>query len=1227
MTPGKSLSGAVPHVGSTLGGRYRLDGEIGRGGIGVVFRGHDLELQRDVAVKVLGGAALDAGRHDFLLREARSAAALNHPNVITVHDVGEEDGVPYVVMELVLGKTLHELEAAPASPMDASRGIPRRASDKAHVDTHLEETLEIALQICEALAHAHDHGIVHRDLKPENVLLIREGKGWRAKLADLGLAVSARGMRRSQEGLVVGTLAYMAPEQALGHAVDGRADLYALGVMLYERATERLPFLGDTPIAVVSQHIHAPVVPPSTYSKGIPPALEAVILKLLAKDPNQRFASAADLAAALRDVLSGSVSAANAAVATAATAPQRQIRPASGLSELVRGRIVGRDTELETLRGIWRRARDGSGHLALISGEPGAGKTRLAREMAVQARLEGSVVLSGGCYEYEASTPYLPFVEAIRSWVKAADDASLRRITETTAPELARLAPELETRLGPFPSTPALPPHEERLRLFDHVSRFVRTLSRGQGAAVVLDDLHWADKGTLAMLHYLLRQLREDPVLFIGTYRETELDRARPLATSLVEWNRERLATRVQVRRLTRDGTRAMLAILLDQEEAPEELAGALHRETDGNPFFIEEVVKALIERGTIYRGPEGWTHRGVADLAIPQSVRAAIGQRLDRVAKSCIEILRTAAILGKVFSFKEFFAVAGRTEDEILDGLDEAVASQLLVTTSAENFSFTHDKIREVLYEEINPVRRRRLHLRVATGLEKLRSSGEIPSSDLAYHFIEGGDHETGLRHALAAAKEATAVWAHEEALDQYRSALECSRILGRTDEAVDVGCAMGDVCMESGEMLTAAHHYETALADAASDEKKLDIRCRIATAYSVVADPRGETAARALLRDLDPQRHPLLRGRIQTIAARYLHYEGRYSPAIKLYKEALPTFESGDDVRSLGLLLAYIAGAYQHLGDFRESNQWARRCIDLGHESEDLHTACLGHEFLSENAVVQGRWSFALENADKEIALAGKIQARERQAWSLFCRGLAEWGLGELDKAPATIKEGLRLAEQLEDWRLYVLNGGNLSLVLSDAGFDDECDLLLKEILDRSDRMNLPYMTAECRRCQAHILLAREDWEGVITLHGEWKEKLGDTEEGAQPILMLPAVCEAYLSSGREDEAEPLIEETIRRGEFSDAPWCTAWTKSLRGVLHASRGNLGAGLEDLDAAVRLLEETSARVHLGRALLRRSGVLRRAGRFEEASADLERARTLFSACGAKRDLARVDLA
>ncbi len=321
-------------IGATIQNRYRIDSEIGRGGMGTVYRGHDLVLQRDIAIKILNDSELESRAR--LLREAQATAKLNHPNIVSVYDAGEWNGLPFIVMELAPGHSLHT-----------------------HPPQSIDETISIARQICAALDHAHAQGIIHRDLKPENILFTNDGK---AKLMDFGLARARGAARITTDGTLVGTVFYVSPEQAQGLEVDARSDLYSLGVMLYELLTGRLPFTGDNPMSIISQHLYAAPAPPSTLRADIPPALDAIVLRLLAKKPDERFASAHEVEVALAGMEAG--------IRPRTAAPRHNL-------PIQLNSFIGREREMAEVKQLLRASR-----LVSLTGAGGSGKTRLAIQVA-----------------------------------------------------------------------------------------------------------------------------------------------------------------------------------------------------------------------------------------------------------------------------------------------------------------------------------------------------------------------------------------------------------------------------------------------------------------------------------------------------------------------------------------------------------------------------------------------------------------------------------------------------------------------------------------------------------------------------------------------------------------------------------------------------------------------------------------------------------------------------
>jgi tetratricopeptide (TPR) repeat protein len=1060
------------------------------------------------------------------LREARAAAALNHPNIVAIYDVGEDHGFPFFVMELVDGPNLGQ-----TPPHD------------------LQQVVEFACQICAALEHAHANKIVHRDLKPANVLL-SGGPPRVAKLADLGLALPTRGSRISHAGTIVGTAAYMAPEQALGKTVDGRADLYALGVVLYELTTGRVPFLGDDPLATISQHLHAPVVPPRVLRPDLPRPIETVILRLLAKDPAQRFATAAETATALRDALGG---------------PAEELEEDSGgtvalLDALSRGRLVARGAELAEARELWLRAQEGRGHCLLLSGEPGSGKTRLAREVIVQATLDGAVVLSGACYEYEAATPYLPFVEAFRRWVREQkDDAKLREVIGESASQIAKLAPEIETRLGPFPARHELPAHEERLLFFDAVTHVLARLAQRQSLLFYLDDLHWADSGTLWLLGHLIRNLREERVLIAASYRDTELDRAHPLAKALVDWNRERFTTRIVLKRFNAEETRAQIAALLD-ENISEAFSEAVYRETEGNPFFVEEVMKALIEQGSVRRESGRWKRCELADLVIPQSVKEAIGNRLDRVSAECNETLRAAAVLGKTFTIDELMAAAdGQNENKLLDALDEAVGAQLLAADRDEAFAFTHDKIREVLYEELNPIRRRRLHLRTAEGLEQHREKAPVAVETLAHHFIHAGEYERGLTYAKQAAAEAERVFAYDEAMAAYGRALECAESLGLADETFALEEAMGKTAQLGGDSLRATKHFEKALALARDPLDRARLQCQAATSLVTLGDQRGLEYVREALTVLDPKENPIETARALAIEGRFNHLAGRHEEAIELLEKAAglvtavpePETLTGFAATTVSDIYAFLAGAYQHMGRFTDGNVWAWRAVEFGTKHEVPLAQALGYEFLGENTMNEGDWQKALEYAAREREIAARLRSRERQAWTYMVTSISYMTSGDLESAERELREGMALAESIGEQRLALLLKGNLAILLADLGRFDEAFQTARENYQSAEVLGLLYSRTEGRRCLAHVHFKHGELDETLRLCEEILEFLGEGKSRISRLWLGPLHIEALFLSGRREEAGRRLAEYEALVSDCQSPRCEREVVRLKKLL----------------------------------------------------------------------------
>jgi DNA-binding SARP family transcriptional activator len=454
--------------------------------------------------------------------------------------------------------------------------------------------------------------------------------------------------------------------------------------------------------------------------------------------------------------------------------------------------FVGRRTELDTLTGLWQMAVEGSLRLALIAGEPGIGKTRLAGELARRAHEEGAVVLFGRCDE-DLGVPYQPFTEALRSYVVACPTRELAVQAGRQAGELARLVPEVGDRLLGARPVGAGELEEQRDRLFNAVASLLAAASRSRPLLLVLDDLQWAAKPTLLMLRHLLRLRESTRLLVLGTYRDTELDRAHPLAEVLADLRRDPTPIdRLRLRGLDADAVGDYVAATGGQtlEAQDAEFARTLHESTDGNPFFIGEVLRHLAESGLLERAGGRWiTSAAIADVGLPEGVKEVIARRLSRLSEAANRALAVAAVLGQTFSLPvlELVPDAGENPDLLLDAIEEALRAGLVSETGPSSYSFSHALIRQALYAELTATRRARLHRRVGEAIE-LSADADAQVEALAYHFAEAaldGQIAKAADYALAAGDRALDRLASEEAVVRLERGLELLDLQTTADPA----------------------------------------------------------------------------------------------------------------------------------------------------------------------------------------------------------------------------------------------------------------------------------------------------------------------------------------------------------------------------------------------------------------------------------------------------------
>jgi tetratricopeptide (TPR) repeat protein len=1066
-------------------GHYKITSRLGAGGMGEVYLARDERLGRDVALKLLPEEVANKPLAiDRFTREARAASALNHPNIITIYEIGNLDAARFIVMELVQGLPLRAMMGEPLS---------------------IDLIASIGSQAAKALAVAHRAGIIHRDIKPENIMVRDDGY---VKVLDFGLArltstfaqepnadtpslEEAETLNLTQPGAIIGTIKYMSPEQARAEPLSGATDIFSLGVVLYEMATACHPFSAHSQVGMLHAIVTEEPVAPTRLNPEISPELDSLILQMLEKDARRRPA-ASDVDRALGALAHTSSGPAISGPGIPVTRVKKAAR-----------HTVGRESEHAAARAAFDRASAGRGLVLSVAGEPGIGKTTFIEDFlaALDADDKSYNIARGRCSERLAGAEaYLPLLEALDSSLRGEGSQWAARVMKQVAPSWYAQVSTISLEGSSAERMAGERISQERMKR--EFGALLEEVSRLRPLILFIDDLHWADVSTIDMLAYLASKFETMRVLVVVTYRPSDLLLAKhPFLQIKPDMIAHGLCREIQLEFLSRTEIERYLALEFPNNRFPAEFPALIHARTEGNPLFMSDLVRYLRDKQVIREVEGEWAIVcSIAEIEqdMPESVRGMIQRKIDRLGEDDRRLLMAASVEGYDFNSAVIARALGLDPADVEERLEEMERIHALVRFVAEDeypdrtltlrYRFVHVLYQNALYGQLRPTRKASLSAAVAQALMGYygEKSSEAAAA-LAQLFEAARDFARAAEHYRIAAQNAAQIYANNEAAILARRGLALLQSLPPTDERerleLPLQLALGysisfsegytsteaaecmskarELCMKMGEApqlfstLYGLWIYYMVAAKLDTAREMAEQAVRLAeTAQNAVMLMGGHYALGCTLQLMGEitsayehfktcrrfHDHKQVRTYIPLFGtdpgvdcisqtARALWLLGYPDQAVKTVNEALAIAQEIQNPHCMAFALMFTAGVHHWRREPDETLKWATECVEY----------CTKHEQVQERLWVTATMGWAMAERgepEKGMAVIQKCLAmiRSRGAEIIIPHLLAmiaeaQKKAGLIEEALASVSEGIEVLSRTgEHWcesYLYSLRG----------------------------------------------------------------------------------------------------------------------------------------------------------------------------------------------------------
>ncbi len=1142
---------------------FKILKKLGEGGMGIVYKAEDTKLERPVAIKFLPReiAAQDDVKKRFKI-EAKAAAALNHPNIATIHQIEETDEKMFIVMEYVDGQELRQLVRTQGT-------------------IQIDDAINYAIQIAEGLQAAHKKGVVHRDIKGANIMLTENGQ---IKIMDFGLAKLSGQTQVTKEGMTVGTMAYMSPEQAQGRTVDQRTDIWSFGVVFYEMLTGQVPFRGDYEQAILYSIINEELEPIPDLQGGGDQGLQQLVSKALAKDPEDRYQEMEEVLIDLRAIIGATMS--------KDFGQPVDLKESSNIFENI-PTMVGRKVHEGMMGDVYASVARGHARLLCVTGEPGIGKTTLTEDFlrTLHSDKQPPLIARGRCSERLAGTEaYLPLLEALESILR---NRQVRHVAST----MKQLAPTWFFRITPAQSgnaadiqlaEDARAASQERMKR--ELFTFLRELSRSTTIVFFFDDVHWADISTVDLLSYLGTRGDDLKTLTIVTYRPSELLLSEhPFIGVKQDLQGRGICEEIALDFLCYDDIAQYLDIEFPGHSFPSDLIDFVHARTEGNPLFLANILDYLQNEGAII-DQKGWRlTQPILHIEenIPQSIRSMIARKINKLEESDRRLLMTAAVQGAKFHAAIVADAMDADEVDIEESLERLQQLHAFVHKVSEEelpdgsltlrYRFVHALYQNTLYESLTPARRTKMNAAVAAALAR-RYEGytTLVAGELGMLYESAREFAKASDSFVQAAAKATKVYAVHEALELYERAVTCAKKLR------DIGRASHLLVAEMGlaGVYSSMAHFEDAVES-----------CR-----------RAELAA---------EEAGMVEERINAICAKgmILFNLKRIDEMRSEGERAMELARSIDSAVGMASAEMVLASSGLCLGELEEVKPLYEHALPI------IKKAGLPEHVLVGLMLGGGRHAWRLENEEAlqilkiTIDRAYELGAGFVLDGGLFFQAMVLGNQGQMGKAFGSLNEANRLAELNQDgyWLARLPNTfGWLYRELGDQEKSHDHNLRNVGIAEEFD---MPEGAAN-----AHINL------GIDYLGFGEPERAYEHLQAAEKIfgedlwfrwrynIRLQAVLGQYwIVKGDLGQARKYAEDSEELARKHQSKKHRAWALKILGEIALLEDNVGDAQKHYDKALRILTNGSCPTIEWKILKARSDLAKKLG--DEAGSEEFRGR------------------